>query len=147
MNFEKYKHHVLYPNRKDYTTYYVYKRGILYFSGNEENLIEKFKNECPQNKPIGGSGLFGFIIAWLKETGYILEKDIDTEKFTAHMDMYRQAERQIAQLFKRDLFEEFGVDEDNPKKELCYQKAYDNGHSGGFSEIYNSFADLVDLIQ
>jgi len=146
VNFEKYKHHVLYPHRSDYTSFHVYKRGAVLFSGKMEQLIQKFKDDCPQDAPIGGAGLGVFITTWLKNNGYTVERDIDTEKYQEHMNMYRQAEQQIAQTFKRDLFEEFGVME-NPKKELCYQKAYENGHSGGWSEIYNTFADLVDLIQ
>lgn len=34
----------------------------------------------------------------------------------------------------------------NPKKEKAYALAYDDGHSYGYSEIYNSFSKYVELI-
>lgn len=49
------------------------------------------------------------------------------------------------QQFRADLFKEFGVS-DNPKKDKCYALASQRGHSGGYSEIYNEFIDLVELI-
>lgn len=48
--------------------------------------------------------------------------------------------------FKIDLFEEEGVT-DNPKAELCYDKARELGQGNGLSEIYNHFVDLVELIK
>lgn len=48
--------------------------------------------------------------------------------------------------FKSDLFEELEIQE-NPKRELLYRKAYELGHSYGFSEIYCYACDLVELIK
>ena len=53
---------------------------------------------------------------------------------------------EINEAWKSDLFKEFGVS-DNPKKELCYNLAYEYGHSSGYSEIYNYFSTLVELIK
>lgn len=50
------------------------------------------------------------------------------------------------ELFKHDLFVHFGV-ENNLKREAAYRLAYEYGHSGSLSEIYNYFIDLVDLIK
>lgn len=50
------------------------------------------------------------------------------------------------QQFKEDLFEELEI-QDNPKRELLYQKAYEMGHSYGFSEIYCYACELVELIK
>jgi|WetSurMetagenome_2_1015567.scaffolds.fasta_scaffold802603_2 hypothetical protein len=48
--------------------------------------------------------------------------------------------------FVKDLYETFGVT-NNPKANKAYALAYDYGHSSGYSEIFNYFADLVELIR
>jgi len=48
--------------------------------------------------------------------------------------------------FKLEVFKELGI-ENNPKKELLYSKAWELGHSSGFSEIWNYATDLVELIK
>lgn len=48
--------------------------------------------------------------------------------------------------FKQDLFENYEI-LDNPKKELCFEIAWDDGHSGGFAEVLNQFDKLVCLIK
>lgn len=48
--------------------------------------------------------------------------------------------------FRAALFEEYEVTL-NPKKDICYAKAYEFGHSSGYHEIAIYFADLVDLIK
>lgn len=60
-------------------------------------------------------------------------------------NLYDAESTRIAARFKTDLFKEFGV-EGNPKAEKCYAKAYDQGHSSGYSEIANCFAAIVELI-
>jgi hypothetical protein len=59
---------------------------------------------------------------------------------------FREAERYLAECFKRDLFEELGIT-NNPKAEILYRIAYDLGHSGGYSEVYGYAQDLVELIE
>ena len=48
--------------------------------------------------------------------------------------------------FKRDLFEDLGIT-NNPKAEKLYSKAWELGHSAGYSEIYLDAQDLVELIE
>jgi hypothetical protein len=59
---------------------------------------------------------------------------------------FRDDEARLETLFKNDLFEFFDV-KDNPKADLLYSKCYDLGHSGGMTEVYSKFDDLVDLIR
>lgn len=49
-------------------------------------------------------------------------------------------------VFKKALAEEYGV-VGNPKFEQCYSLAWSFGHSSGFSDVENYFAQLVDLIK
>lgn len=59
---------------------------------------------------------------------------------------YAKERGRLEQEFKEDLLEENGVT-DNPKADLCYQKAWEIGHHGGLSEVEIVFSDLVELIQ
>ena len=59
---------------------------------------------------------------------------------------FRDDEARLEALFKNDLFEFFGV-KDNPRANLLYSKCYDLGHSGGLTEVYSKFEDLVELIR
>jgi hypothetical protein len=68
------------------------------------------------------------------------------EEVKASRIKYNTEENLLHQEFKNDLFEEFGVT-DNPKKELLFDKAWDDGHYAGYSEVYNCFEGLVDLIR
>lgn len=58
---------------------------------------------------------------------------------------YNEESARLQDQFKADLFKEFGV-EKNPKAEKCYAKAYEQGHSSGYSDIANCFANMVELI-
>jgi len=48
--------------------------------------------------------------------------------------------------FKKELEEEFAT-VNNPKKDVLFSKAYERGHSSGMEEVYNVYADLVELIR
>ena len=48
--------------------------------------------------------------------------------------------------FKKELFDELGIS-DNPKREMLFSKAWEQGHGCGYAEVYNYARDLVDLIQ
>ena len=67
-------------------------------------------------------------------------------EFHRQLEIYRQKERELEILFKKELFKAYGV-ADNPKNEMLWTHAYDLGHSSGFSEIEIYFSDLVELIK
>ena len=71
--------------------------------------------------------------------------NIVKERVNKELTIYNAERNEKEQQFKDDLFEEFGVSL-NPKKEKAYALAYDDGHSYGYSEIYNSFSKYVELI-
>lgn len=58
----------------------------------------------------------------------------------------REKEEKMRSDFFHELGEEFGVLE-SPKFELLCSKAWDLGHSSGFSEVRNYFIELLDLIR
>jgi hypothetical protein len=59
---------------------------------------------------------------------------------------YQLRETIVWNEFRADLEKECDV-QDNPKKGLLYQKAYEKGHSAGMYEIALVYLDLVDLIR
>lgn len=82
-----------------------------------------------------------------REFADALEK-YEVEKFIylAEVKKANIAMSEVDDEFTEALFEDLGI-VDNPKKDLLYSKAYELGHSGGYSEIYSYACDLVDLIR
>jgi hypothetical protein len=70
----------------------------------------------------------------VKETYFIMKK------------AYNSGIADKSQEFKFDLFEEYNV-LNNPKKDKCFEFAWEYGHSDGYGEIANYFGDLVELIK
>lgn len=62
------------------------------------------------------------------------------------MKRYREEEEKIRNRFEKDLEKEFQV-EDNPKKGLLWDLAWDYGHSSGLSTIFCYYNELVELIR
>lgn len=116
---------VKFPNRNDYTTYYVYSKGDRVFKGTKEGLDKEF----PEG--IGNR---------------VMEKDFDKDSYTVARKEYYNEANKLQDEFQDDLFKEFGV-EHNPKRDKCYSLAYEYGHSSGFSEIYTHFSEFVELIK
>lgn len=69
------------------------------------------------------------------------DKQIKIKRAEYHAETCKLFEK-----FKQDLFKDLGI-EANPKREKLFSIAYDLGHSGGYSEIYNYASDLVSLIE
>lgn len=59
---------------------------------------------------------------------------------------YMEDECRLSEEFKADLETEFEM-KNHPKANLLYMKAYEFGHSSGFSEIYHYYAQLVELVK
>ena len=68
------------------------------------------------------------------------------ESYTKARKEYQEEEVRICNLFKQDALADVGL-ADHPKAEKIYAHAYDRGHSGGFSEIYNALIDLAELFE
>lgn len=66
--------------------------------------------------------------------------------FAAARSAYDEVTSRLEHQFVLDLLAEHGV-RDNPKANLCYQKAWDHGHAHGLSEVACIFEDLVELIK
>lgn len=58
---------------------------------------------------------------------------------------YDTENARIYKQFKEDLFKELGIT-GHPKAETLFQKAWEQGHSAGYEEVFNYASDLVDLL-
>lgn len=59
---------------------------------------------------------------------------------------YGAEQTAIRERFVNDIAVAFGVS-DNPKKEKLFEVAWSLGHSSGYGEVWNYYAELVELIK
>lgn len=74
-----------------------------------------------------------------------VRRQLDLQAKELHEALIDDANR-AEKKFKNDLFEELEI-QDNPKRELLYQKAYELGHSYGCSEVFYYAKELAELIK
>lgn len=115
----------LYPNKKDYTTFYAYDKGECL---NIRSNFYTSKREVERDYP-----------------NAVIQEVLDEEAYKAHRKEYIDESAKLHQEFQDDLFKEFNVT-DNPKRFKCFELAWDRGHAYGLSEVYNCFSDFVELI-
>ena len=120
------KSQTLYPNKKDYISYYVYDKGEVLWSGHD---YEKTKPELEKEYPDA-----------------VIQVVMDKEGFKEHQIQYGEEKHKLHEEFVNDLFEKFGVS-DNPKRHKAFDLAWEKGHANGLEEVYNEFYDLVELIK
>jgi len=119
-----------YPASVDFNVTTWFKNGVPF-------AFQKAKQEVKFLNPAdNGSTLEG-----LKT---VVEKDKEAARKA--IDNYWEASNKKTEEFKKDLFEDLGI-EFNPKRDKLYSLAWSLGHSSGFSEVYNCACELVDLIQ
>jgi hypothetical protein len=116
---------VPYPNKSDFKAYHVYKNGtVLGFAVSKEKTNELAK-------------IYDKLL---------LSEVFDKEGYDLARNEWQAENQRIHLLFQRTLFEEFGV-ANNPKREACFQLAWEHGHASGFEEVYNYFSEFVELIR
>jgi len=114
----------LYPKKSDYITYYVYDKGECLYKG---STFYTSKQEVKENYP-----------------NAVIQEVLDDDAYKAHLKEYKDECSKLRQEFVNDLFEEFGVS-DNPKRNKALHYAQEKGDS--YSEIYDVFCDIVELIE
>lgn len=115
-----------FPKKLDYITYYVYDKGKVLWSG---PYCEKTKSELKEEYP-----------------NAIIQEVLNEEAYRTKSKKYGEEVHKLHDEFMNDLFEDFGV-QDNPKRHKAFELAYDRGHANGYSEVYNEFDELVELIR
>jgi len=123
MNFNNYVNEKMFPLKSDYTKYIGYKNGQIVFStefGQEPTAEER-------------------------DLSAVVEKFVNDILYDLKRNEYTQEGNRLYNLFKRDLFAEYGV-QGNPKKELAFNMAWERGHSEGYEQVESYFSELVPLI-
>lgn len=117
---------IKYPNRSDYTKYFAYKNGEAKKFDNYEEA-KNFSNNVESN----------------------LDKNAYEAARSAYNKASREAENKVIQAMKKEIgwLSCGDVEKDNQLFDLAYGKAYEDGHSSGYNEIYNYLLDYDDLIQ
>ncbi len=77
---------------------------------------------------------------------YAEEKNLHYGKTREEHAAYNKAMAELNDKFKEELFKDLCI-EDNPKRDLLFQKAWDSGHASGWHEVWNHAVELVDLIK
>ena len=116
----------IYTHKRDYITYYVYDKGECLWSGfhwikDKAKLKEEYPNA-------------------------LIQEVLNEDAYKAHRKEYDDERNKLHQEFQNDLFEEFSVS-DNPKRNRCFELAWEHGHPSGYEEVYNYFGDFVELIR
>lgn len=114
---------IKYPDRKFYTTIYVYHKGKVL----DTIPLQFFKHENYPND-------------------VTLEKEFDSDKYKKDVNKYYEETSRLHEEFKNDLFEDFNV-MNNPKKDKCFELAWEYGQSAGYEDVYVHFDNLVELIK
>jgi hypothetical protein len=68
------------------------------------------------------------------------------KKNKAIWQAYQDEKQRIYLQFKQDVFAELDI-EDNPKRDLLFDKAWERGHACGLHEVFMYAEDLVELIR
>ncbi len=76
---------------------------------------------------------------------YKCKEVFDEEAFQNQWNKWVANEDRLIHEFKEKLFEDHQV-ENNPKREKCFQLAWEYGSSSGFERVKYYFDDLVELI-
>lgn len=71
---------------------------------------------------------------------------ITIEQYKQMRETYKDETKRLNDKLKHDLFVEFGVEE-HPKREKCWDLAWEYGHSNGLSEVCLYFEDFVQLLK
>ncbi len=133
MNFDAYKHKLPYPAIGDFTTTFWYKNGkvVARRSANQTlpTILDAYAVDGPSR---------------LKDC--LSEKVTDKDAFYKARQAYNAEANQLKEQFKRDLFEDLGI-AGHPKAEKLFAMAWENGHSGGYKQVYDEADTLADLIR
>ncbi len=118
---------IYHPRKDDYCTYFVYDKGKCIHALKKHEVCEDYERQ------------------W-KKAGYAVQKFVDEGSYEYAKQNYEDAKMERYCLFVNDLFNEFEV-MNNPKNKKAFELAWSYGHASGYSEVFNYFVDLVELIK
>jgi len=66
----------------------------------------------------------------------------NNDKYAVAMVNWKQAEARKNERIKQAIFQDLGI-ENNPVKDIMFERAWSEGHSNGWVEVYRCLADLI----
>lgn len=125
-DFNEYKTKLPFPIKTEFTTLYAYKNGRVVWEGPlaQWQLINEV--EKPEHKAV--------------------ERFVDEGAYKNARSAFNIDQQKLIAEFQSDLEEEFMV-VGNPKADKLFGLAWQNGHASGFSDVYNQYDDMVELIK
>ena len=70
--------------------------------------------------------------------------EAEVEEWEKKKAAYSAEEARLLEKFKQDALDDVGL-KGHPAADAIYAKAWEDGHSNGYSEVYNELLDLADL--
>lgn len=75
------------------------------------------------------------------------EYEAACQKFGEELDKWREEDNRLRGVFYEDLLAEHGIPKDDELASLLLGKAWEDGHSGGYSDVASVFHDLVSIYE
>lgn len=138
-----------YPNKDDYKRYNVYKEDqVLRIDVSSIEDVYEIPEvaEVISGKSFPKHQYKTCVFDLCSKHKIVIFEYYDNDLYLDHKKQYNEESGKRHDEFINDIFEEFHVT-DNPKRDKCFSLAWEYGHSSGYSEVYNHFSDLVELIQ
>lgn len=141
----KYKNTLPYPDKEDYTFYFIYNHGeCICTIGYGYVLPEKFTRICSSHGIDSNNTSLVKRISLLKSRGVIIEKCIHAD-YTSASSAYIKHNNTIYEQWKTDLFQVHGLDLNSEVDQLIFTEAWDRGHSSGYQEVDNCIYDIEEF--
>lgn len=138
MNCGNYITKIPYPDKKKFIKVFIYKQGKTILDGVSYMEYLQFIDEINGVKHSNSTNT-------LKTNGFIKEEVFfDTEYEKARKNYADDVSRLLTQ-FKEDAIKELSL-EKHPCANGIYAYAYDKGHSGGLTEVFEIMCDLSDYM-
>lgn len=132
-----------YPNKDNYKTYYVYKKGACIISGDISEIAEwaEWTESSAKDYRVQ-------ILRDISSKGYILECFVDENGYKEYKSNYEMGARVLIDCYKNDLFEaEYKGDISRKVFNVAYEYSWDRHHSYGYTEVENCLDDIVEFVE
>ncbi|MEO5366982.1 MAG: hypothetical protein H7831_11680 [Magnetococcus sp. WYHC-3] len=146
MDFKQYEPQDKYPRKEDFQRFFIYREGKVLYGNDELQRMVQLLDITDKLAGYKQGRSFNDCKANLAALGYILEILTDHDAYQKAIREYNQKEAELIIQFRMDLAQKHNVT-GNAKELLLWEKAWEQGHSNGLSEVALCYDDLVVLIQ
>ncbi len=123
---------VKYPTKEDFMTTYWYKAGAVIAMRKGRGEIRRVPDD-------------GRAIDIKELDGLVTDSTLDVASYAAAKVAYEKEAGRLSTEFMEDCFEDLGI-EDDSRRHVMYNEAYERGHSGGHYEVHSTLSSIVDFV-